>query len=121
VVDALRYNVIEAGVTVYRNEEEHYRLADGIAKAESRGTVRVGDARVTKESVGSDVYSALVHTMGVAVLEATLRIGDDRPVPEAIRPMIPVHEGIAKAVWGLSLDECMPSPGLPYTVERLCL
>lgn len=121
VVDALRYNVVESGITVYRNEEEHYRLAEGILNVRYEGSARVGDARVTKESVGSDVYSALIHTMGVTVLEATLRIGDGKPIGEAVTPMIPVHEGIAKAVWGVSLDKCMPSPGLPYTVEKICL
>ena len=120
MLDALRYSVAEGGLVVYRNDEEHSRLADTMVKAGNRGVVELS-RRVDSEKVGSDVYSGLIHLMGVTVLEASLRIGEGMDPVEVLRSMAPIHEGVMMAVWGYGRsDDCITSPSMPGTAEVLC-
>ena len=120
ILDALRYSVAEGGLVVYRNDEEHSHLAKVTVDASREAVVRLS-RRVDADKVGSDVYSGLIHLMGVTVLEASLRIGEGSDPVEVLGSLAPIHEGVMMAVWGYGRpDGCITSPSMPGTAEVLC-
>ncbi len=122
VLDALRYSTLKGRTVVYRNDEEYTPLSSEELVLKPRGQISLGDPRVTLDRVGSDVYGALIHAMGVAVLEASLRVRDGLGLERVLRDLYPVHEGMLNAVWGVRRgdERCIYSPGLPRRLEVLC-
>ncbi len=121
VLDALRYSVVEGACVVYRNDEEHYPLGPHEARVTVHGMIGLGEPLVSKDSVGPDVYSALIHAMGVTVLEASLRMNEGASLADVVKSLGPVHEGLMTAIWGAGRsDGCITSPGLPREAEILC-
>ncbi|MCE4601572.1 MAG: hypothetical protein F7C08_03215 [Desulfurococcales archaeon] len=123
VLDALRYSAAEGGLVAYRNDEEHYTISRDVdARIELQGSKDLGEPRVTKESLGSDVYSAIIHTMGVTVLEASLRLNEGASLVKVLGDLAPVHEGVMMIVWGTGeAGRCISSPSMPRSVEVICL
>lgn len=120
VIDTLRYSALQGAPAVYRNEEEHSTLPGGPWRAVFRESVRPA-ARLSRESIGGDPYNALVHLMGVAVLEAALRAKETGDTVKAAHSMTPIHEGVALAAWGLApRPPCTWSPGMPGVFELAC-
>ncbi len=120
VLDSLRYSALEGAPAVYRNEEEHSTLPGSEWRAVFSEATRPS-ARVSRDSVGSDPYNALVHLMGVAVLEAALRAKETGDAVKASQTMIAIHEGVALAAWGLPpRSPCTWSPGFPGEFELAC-
>ncbi len=122
VLDALRYSTLKGKTVVYRNDEEYTSLSDEELPLTPRGHVILGKPRVTIESVGSDVYGALIHAMGVTVLEASLRIRDGEGLGRVMESLYPIHEGMLYTIWGVRAgeDSCIYSPGLPRRLEVIC-
>jgi hypothetical protein len=121
VMDALRYSAATGKVVAWRNDEEHGDIADGGVGLEFRGERR-GEPRVSRDSLGGDVYSAIVHLAGVATLSAAVRIRDGEPPLEAAWVYKPVDEAMALLLWGVAPpgEGCMLSPGLPGVFEEHC-
>ncbi|MEB3861441.1 MAG: hypothetical protein GSR84_04385 [Desulfurococcales archaeon] len=123
VLDALRYSAAEGGLVVYRNDEEHYTISRGLEVGiKVQRATSLGEPRVAKESLGPDVYSAIIHTMGVTVLEASLRLNEGASLVKVLEDLAPVHEGIMLAVWGTGQSSgCISSPSMPRSVEVICI
>ncbi len=121
VVDALRYSAATGKVVAWRNDEEHGDIADGGADLAYQGSVR-GSPRVSRDKLGGDVYSAIVHLSGVSTLSAAVRIRDGANPLEAAWTYKPVDEAMALLLWGITppKEECMVSPGLPGEFEIHC-
>jgi len=123
-VEALRYSAVAGKPVAYRGPLEVYEF-------EGRRGVRVevldyaGNLRslVSRDSLGSSVYGALVHLMGEAVLEASMRIRDGSEVGEAVETLKPIHDAVALAVYGLKPrgERCLWSPGLPWSFDEVCI
>ncbi len=121
-LEALRYATLEGSVAVYRNEEEHSKLP---SKAVRVNVLRIKDAqaRVSKDSVGSDVYGAIIHLMGVTVLEAAIRLREGMELKDTILSLKPVHDAVTLAVWGLapSKENCLWTLDLPGSFAEACI
>jgi len=120
VLDALRYSALEGAPAVYRNEEEHATLPGTPWNAVFRDAVKPA-ARISRETLGGDPYNALVHLMGVTVLEAALRARESGDTVKASETLRTVHEGVALTAWGLTpKPPCTWTPGLPGEFELAC-
>ena len=122
VLDALRLASLSKGPVVYRSDDEYMKLPakalDGLSHEYTR---RAEAPLVTRESVGSEVYSGLIHLMGVSVVEAARRILDTGDFWLPVARFLSIHAGMAEAVWGISYKRnCIPSPGIPRRFEVLC-
>ena len=121
VVDALRYASLMGGTVVYRNDEEYAKLSNTIVKGfmESFSTAR--EQLFDKEALGPDLYGALIHTVGVLVLEGAVRVRDSNGNP-ALEPLIRLHNHLVHFFWGLSAPEgSILSPGIWPEFERIKL
>jgi hypothetical protein len=123
VIDALRLASLYDGLVVYRNEEEYFKVSSesprGLGYKYSR-TAR--EPRLLRDRVGAEVYSALIHLMGVSVVEAARGVMEGLGVWESLSRFLPIHSGVTEAVWGVRTPEgeCVASPGLPGRFEVLC-
>ena len=122
VVDALRMASLSKGPVVYRNDEEYMKLPAQVPGGLSYArTMKAGRPLITRESVGSEVYSALIHLMGVSVVEAARSMMDTGDFWSPVSRFLPIHAGVAEAVWGIKYKRgCLPSPGIPGRFEVLC-
>jgi hypothetical protein len=121
-LEALRYASLEGRVSVYRNEEEHSTLPQPSPRVEFGGSAEA-EARISRESVGTDVYGAVIHLMGVAVLEAAVRLREGAGLLESLRALKPVHDAVAAGVWGLAppAGDCLWVPDSPGLFRLACL
>ena len=121
VLDALRYASLVGGIAVYRNDEEYAKLSNrglrGVREAILIGREQLSD----KETLGTDLYGALIHTMGVLVLEGAVRVRDYGEKAN-LNPLIRLHNQIAQFFWGLhAVENTLISPGLWPQFERIKL
>ena len=61
--------------------------------------------------------------MGVAVLEAAIRLREGGGVRETILSLKPVHDAVTLAVWGFtpSRENCLWAPDLPGFFAEMCI
>lgn len=120
VLDSLRYSALEGAPAVYRNEEEYSTLPGNPWEAVFKDSA-APKARIARDSIGSDPYNALVHLMGVTVLEAAIRAKEAGDTLTAVATLKAIHEGVALTAWGLEpRGTCIWSPGLPGEFELAC-
>ncbi len=124
VLEALRYSSLTGKPVAYRGPLEVYVFERAVDVKFDVGA-RVEGARsvVSRDSLGYNVYGALIHLMGEAVLEASIRIRDGSSLADVIAAFKPIHDGVTLAVYNLkpSGDRCFWSPGTPWSFEELCL
>jgi len=121
VIDALRFSALQGAPAVYRNEEEYSTLPSGEPLSLRSVEMARPKARVDRDSLGSDPYNALIHLMGVTVLEAALQSRESESLASTLIRLKPIHDAVALAVWGLTpRGDCIWSPGLPGEFELLC-
>jgi len=121
-MDALRYAVATGKVVVYRNDEEFAAMSDpvdhGLAYAE---TVKAAGQVLTREAIGPDPYNALVHLVGVSVLEAAVRLREGGSV-DSLAGLRSLLTSIISAAWALDppRDGCALAPGFPGGFDVYC-
>ncbi|MCE4624503.1 MAG: hypothetical protein F7C35_01380 [Desulfurococcales archaeon] len=121
VVDALRYASLMGGTVVYRNDEEYAKLSNTTVRGFKESSLIVKEQLFDKETLGPDLYGALIHTVGVLVLEGAVRVRDSNRKP-SLKPLIQLHNHLAHFFWGLSTPEgSILSPGLWPEFERIKL
>jgi len=123
VIDALRLASLSGGVIVYRNNEEYLKVSSGRLRGlHYRYSKRADRPRVHRSSVGAEVYSALIHLMGVSVVEAARGLAGGGDAWSTISRFLPIHLGVSEAVWGIRVGRgnCIASPGLPKVFEVVC-
>ena len=121
LLSSLRYSSITGKIVVYRNVEEHSILGEGVHPLKVVNRVKVEGPRLTRGSVGGDVYGALTHLVGVAVLESSVRFREGAVISEVVEAFRPLNEGVTLAVWGLEPREgCLWIPGMPGFFELAC-
>ncbi|MEN2999617.1 MAG: hypothetical protein ABDH61_03490 [Acidilobaceae archaeon] len=121
VYEALWYSAHRGTPVAYRNLAEAFELGFRI-KASLRSGRRLRGSRVTRELVGEELYGAIVHLMGSAVLEVSLRLREGQEPREVIEAFAPLHDGIASMVWGLPPERgCLWSPSTYNSFSLLCL
>ncbi len=120
VLDALRYSVVTGRTVVYRNEEEYGEISGplkGIAYSE---TLQAGPQRLSRDHIGPDPYNALVHLVGVSVLEAAVRLREGGGAG-SLKGISRLLTAISSTLWGLRVPgDCGLSPGLPGQFEVVC-
>ncbi len=123
VMDALRYATARGRVVAWRNDEEHGEIAEGgVGSLSYTGrSVRVS-RRVSRDELGGDVYSAVVHLAGIATLAAAVKIRDGEDPIKAAWTYKPVDEAMALLLWGAPPPggDCIYSPGFPGVLEIHC-
>ncbi len=121
VLDALRYSSITGSSVVYRNDEENSTLIKTIfpIKFDKLITLR---QRLTKESLGNDVYGAIIHLMGISVLEASMKIRESNNFNEVFNKFRVITDSVSQIIWDLhTTNNCFYVPGLPNTAEKICI
>lgn len=118
-LDALRYSALRGSLAVYRNEEENAVFGAGVP-ALRLGRPVEARSRVARPSLG-DAYNALIHLMGVAVLEASLRLKGGEGLETVLGDLKPVHDAVALAVWGLPPSGCIWTPDYPGRFREACV
>ena len=120
VLDALRYSVITGKTIVYRNEEEYGEIAAPLEGIEYKETLGPARQRLTRQDLGPDPYNALVHLVGVSVLEGAVRVREGQG-PGSLRGIAKLLTAISSTLWGLTVPgDCSLSPGLPGQFEVVC-
>lgn len=120
VYEALWYSAYKGAPVAYRNLSEAFEL-DFRLEASLRGEKRAGESRVAREVIGEELYGAIVHLVGSAVLEASLRLREGQEAAEVLKAFAPLHEGAVAMVWGLPPTEgCLWSPGTYNSFSLLC-
>ncbi|MCS7107080.1 MAG: hypothetical protein NZ902_03135 [Acidilobaceae archaeon] len=121
VYEALWYSAHKGSSFAYRNLEEAFEL-DFRVKASVRSVRSARGSRIFRDLVGEELYGAVVHLMGSAVLEASLRLREGQALDEVIEAFAPIHDGIASMVWGLPPEgDCLWSPATYNSFSLLCL
>ncbi|HID42024.1 MAG TPA: hypothetical protein EYP33_07745 [Pyrodictium sp.] len=121
VIDALRLSALQGAPVVYRNEEEYSTLPSREQLSLKSVELVKPKARVSRDSLGPDPYNALIHLMGVTVLEAALQSRESESLGPTLIRLKPIHDAVALAVWGLTpRSDCIWSPGVPGEFELLC-
>ncbi|MCC6044226.1 MAG: hypothetical protein LM584_02950 [Desulfurococcaceae archaeon] len=123
-LEALRYSALTGKLVAYRGPLEVYEF-EGVGGAR----VAVGDyvdgvrSSISRDTLGFNVYGALVHLMGEAVLEASLRIKEGSGLDNVVRAFKPIHDGVTLTVYNLKPKggECLWSPGTPWAFDEICL
>ena len=121
VVSALRFNSLKGGATVFRNIEECFQLLPKISARVSVGKTLALDQQVHNEKdLGPDLYGSLIHTVGVLVLEASVRIRDADGVlyRAGLSPLLELQKSLAEYFWRYK-SSLFPSPGLPKQFHEL--
>lgn len=120
VLDALRYATVTGKTIVYRNEEEYGEIAAPLEGITYEATLRAGEQRLTREVIGPDPYNALVHLVGVSVLEAAVRVREGQGV-RSLKGIAGLLTAISSTLWSLTPPgDCSLSPGLPGQFEVVC-
>ncbi len=122
-LESLRYSSLENSLAVYRNEEEMSTLPSQSKVSVEIRRVVGAKPRISRDSLGSDVYGALIHLSGLAVLEAAVRLRDGASLAETLSSLKPIHDAAMLAVWGLapSSDSCLWIPDLPGFLAEACI
>ncbi len=122
VLDSMRYSTTTGKVVVYRNDEEFATLTEPLThNLRYAGNVEVSEQRIKREDVGPDPYNALVHLVGVSVLEAAVRLRDERSL-DKIRAIRGLLTSIISYAWDIAPpgEGCGLSPGLPGVFDIYC-
>lgn len=123
VLDSLRYTVLTGTPTVFRNDEEFAKIdVERTAKPLFRGVKRVGQQILRRESLGGDVYNALVRLVGVLVLEGSIRIRENESILEIIDTLGRLQNSIVASTWRIENPppNCILEPGMPGEFEIQC-
>ncbi len=124
VMDSLRYTVATGKVAVYRNDEEFAAMADPVRhKLRYATSVSAPRQWATRSLLGADPYNALVHLVGVSVLEAAVRTREESSVEGVLAGIAPLLSNIISYAWRLPAPEpgCLYSPGLPGVFDVYCV
>ena len=123
-LEALRYSALTGKLVAYRGPLEVYEFEG------ARGVrVVVGDhvsnvkSIVSRDALSPSVYGALVHLMGEAVLEASLRVKEGFNLESVMKVFKPIHDGVTLAVYNLKprSSMCLWSSGTPWSFDEICL
>ncbi|MCE4627752.1 MAG: hypothetical protein F7C34_01190 [Desulfurococcales archaeon] len=123
VVSALRFNSLKGGATVFRNIDECFQLVPKVRARVSMGKTLDLDPQMHNEKdLGPDLYGSLIHTVGILVLEASVRIRDaDGMLHRAgLFPLLELQKSLAEYFWAYR-SALFPSPGLPRQFHELYL
>ncbi len=123
VMDALRYSAATGLPSVYRNDEEFATIENPVTKIEApllAGQVEAKQA-VTRDTVGGEIYNALVKLSGILVLEGSVKIREEG-LTSLISSLGRIQNGIISMMWSLEKPKegCIYSPGFPGFFEILC-
>jgi len=121
-MDALRYAAATGKVVVYRNDEEFAAMSDPVDHDLAyRETVKAGPQVLNRGALGPDPYNALVHLVGVSVLEAAVRLREGEGVA-SLQGLRSLLTSIASAAWALDPPRppCSLAPGLPGEFDVYC-
>jgi hypothetical protein len=122
VIDALRFSASSGEVVAYRNEEEVAKLGRKSLKLNYETLVPCFRPRVSRESLGGELYNALVKLSGLETLEAAIMIREGTNVDVVVKRLLPLQEALALGVWGVSPRKgLLPAPGLPVNFEQYSL
>jgi hypothetical protein len=124
VLEALRYSTLRGKPLAYRGPLEAYVFENTEPARVNVGAHVEGVKSVlSRDSLGYNVYGALIHLMGEAVLEASARIRDGLKFKDVITIFKPIHDGVTLTVYNLkpSSDNCLWSPGTPWAFDEVCL
>ena len=105
-VDAMRLSSLRGAAVVYRNDEEYADITMIMLEARLENEIKVGAQKKGVSDLGTDLYGAIIHTVGVMVLEATMRLREDRP--ESLAPLLGLQSSLAGYFWSI------PGPTPPY-------
>ena len=118
VVDALRFSVCYGTTVAYRNEEEVAKFDTGGLELKYESFLPARKSRITRESVGGEIYNALVKLSGLVALEGAIMIREGRDLGEVLKRLTPLQEAIALGVWGLDPRKGrILAAGLPRNFE----
>lgn len=123
VIDALRYSVITGTPAVYRNDEEFAKIeVKRTIDTVFKGVVEAKSQFLLRENLGGDVYNALVHLVGVLVLEGTVRIRENESFAAIIDTLGRLQNSIVTSTWRIEYPppNCLLEPGLPGEFEIHC-
>ncbi|AFZ70588.1 hypothetical protein Calag_0847 [Caldisphaera lagunensis DSM 15908] len=121
VLDSLRYSSITGNTVVYRNDEENSTLIKTIFPIKFDKVITLRQ-RLTKEMLGNDVYGAIIHLMGISVLEASINIRELNNFNKVFNKFRIITDSLSQIVWDLKTsDNCFYVPGLPNTAEKICI
>ncbi len=123
VLDALRYAVASGKPVVYRNDEE-FATIEAAARPGIRYVRSIEPVvqRLGRDKVGPDPYNALVHLVGVTVLESVVRLQEGTSPIELIHTTGTLLQGVIEKTWNLppAGEGCFYSPGLPGVMDVYC-
>jgi hypothetical protein len=121
VLDTLRYAAIEGGTVIYRNDEEYAKLSEATLQGlfSYEGSRFSGGQKLNVDDLGSDLYGAFIHTVGVLTLEGAVRFRDEKNVSKVLHPLLRVHNYITSLFWGEEsvAKDVLFSPGLNGVFE----
>ncbi|MFN4045902.1 MAG: hypothetical protein ACK4H7_01000, partial [Acidilobaceae archaeon] len=122
-IEALRYSSTSGKPIAYRGVLEVYEFGGFTLKAEAGGRAGGLKPRVSPESIGYNLYGALIHLAGSMVLEASIALRGGAGPLEVLEAYKPLHDAVALAVWGLtpSSGRCMWTPSIPGSFELICV
>ncbi len=124
VIDALRFSVSYGTIVAYRNEEEIAKFNSNKIKLRYESFLPVRNPRITRKSIGGEIYNALVKVSGLEALEAAIMLREGKDIMEILDKFLPVQEAIALGVWGITPRKGRTiAAGLPknfeyYTISR---
>ncbi len=124
VLEALRYSALTGKPVAYRGPLEAYVFEEvEWVKATIGSRVEGVKSMVSRENLGFNVYGALVHLMGEAVLEASLRIKEGSSLRDILNVFKLIHDGVTLAVYNLKPtgEKCLWSPSIPWSFDEVCL
>ena len=123
VLDAARYAVLTGTPVVFRNEEEYAKIESKVeANLRYQYSIRPTSQKLTRESLGGDVYNALVRLAGVMVLEAAVKLRERKDLFFIIETLNKLQNGIISSVWSIDYppSNCTIVPGMPTEFDVYC-
>ncbi len=124
VIDALRYSSLKASAVVYRNDEEYAEIEE-VREIPLEVAWRThAEQKVGKNDLGPDLYGALIHTVGVMVLEGVVRVREGGGSLVSLTPLFNLQAGLVRYFWDIAIPQkhgetLIVSPGLPNRFEVL--
>lgn len=117
-LDALRYGALSGRAVVFRNEEEYGEIGNGTIETLYKGSLSVKQ-KLTKDDLGSDVYGAFIHSIGVNTLEGAVRIREasENMKEHQLEPLIRVNRYMSGLFWDITTGDYHIAPGFPGEFE----
>lgn len=123
VVDSARYSTLTGTPVVFRNDEEFAKI-ETTFKGELfyKSTTEAAAQKLTRETLGGDVYNSLVHMIGVMTLEAAVKLREEGDAIAIVETLGKLQNGLIASVWDIDYPppNCIYVPGLPGEFDTYC-